>query len=59
MPDNTIQVKHNNKMVLVVLGEQAVEMTRPEAEQLLFDLAHVLQDMHNIREGKKDGESSS
>ena len=55
MPDDTIQVKHNNKMVLVVLGEQAVEMTRPEAEQLLFDLAHVLQDLHNIDEKYKKG----
>ena len=57
--EDTIQVKHNNKMVLVVLGEHAVEMTRPEAEQLLFDLAHALQDIHNIEKGKQDGKSSS
>ena len=47
MEEETVKVVHNNKMVLIVLGEHAVELTRPEAEQLLMDLAANLQDMHN------------
>ena len=52
---DVIQVRHNNKMVLVAFGDKGIEMTKGEAEQLLFDLAHVLQDMHNIENEYKKG----
>lgn len=43
--EDTIQVVHNNKMVLVTLGEHGVELTRPEAEALFVSLGHTLKDM--------------
>ena len=48
--EDTIKVVHNNNMVLVVLGEHAIELERPEAEKLFIDLGHTLKDMDMINE---------
>ena len=43
---NDFQVYYNSQgSVMIVLDDHGLELTKLEAEQLLFDLAHVLQDM--------------
>ena len=49
MSDN-IQVIYKRNKLLIVLGEQGVELSREEAEQLFVDLGHALQDMDTRKE---------
>lgn len=44
MSEDTIQVVYNaDNTILIVLGDNAVELERPEAEQLFVDIGHALQ----------------
>ena len=49
-----IQVVYNSEgMVLLVLGDQGLELTREEAEALFIDLGHCLQDMDIVSNTKE------
>ena len=46
---NDFSVYYNAEgKVMIVLDDQGLELSRPEAEQLFVDLGHVLQDMDSV-----------
>ena len=49
--DDTIQVIFNDKDFLIKLGDNAVELSREEAEKLFVDLGHALQDQDQLKGG--------
>lgn len=50
---SNVQVIFNENKYLIVLGDQGVELSRAEAEQLFVDLGYALQDQ-DIRKKEKD-----
>ena len=53
-----IEVYYDAKgSILIELGGAALELTRPEAEQMFVDIGHVLQDM-DIQRYDENGETT-